>query len=463
MRKNFSKYRKTGKIQANPRGLAVKILNRTERDRAFAEPLIDSCLKRNYFDNVSDRRLLTRLVFGVLRMRNRLDWMMRSVYDGNFESMDTGIKNIIRTALYQIMFNDRIPSYAIVDEAVEIAKKMYPGRSGLINAVLRNIIRKMDDIEYPNTNSDPLSYISVYHSHPEWIVKMWMKEIGTEETLSLCKANNEVPPVSLRINRLKTSRDDILRELSDKGYDVKPAKYSPDGIILLSPAGPVGETDWYKNGYVQIQDEASQLISFLVDPKPSEEILDMCAGAGIKTSHMAGLMKNMGKIISVDINRGKIKALKEMSRRLDISIVEPVVGDATKDMGKTYHGRFDRILVDSPCSGLGTLRRNPEIKWNTDPESLKNFQNIQKTILDLSARYLKKGGTIIYSTCTISLCENEKVVKDFLINHPDFHVVHCRNILDRNVTDDSGFLKTRPHRHDTDGFFGAILKKEVDR
>ena len=444
-------------MKNNPRSIAIQILNRIDREDAFAEPLLDSYLSMNILNNVHDRRLLTQLVYGTLRTRNHLDWFIQHLYKGKSSSMEDGLKNILRTALYQIIFTDRIPSFAAVNEAVKITKKIYPERSGLVNGILRNAIRKMDEIKYPDLKENPPLHISIVHSHPLWMVKRWIKRYGIEETLEFCRSNNNTPPLTLRTNTLKTGRDKILKELLDEGYKAESTKYSHHGIILSNPSMPVREMPQYKKGYIQVQDEASQLISFLVNPGIGEKILDICAGIGVKTSHIAGLMKNTGKIVALDINKNKSETMQKLSDRLGITIIEPQVGDATEDMGKNYHGNFDKVLVDVPCSGIGTLRRNPEIKWRIQENDLKSYPLLQKKILNCSAGYPKRGGMIIYSTCTIEAEENEEVVKDFLANHPDYKRIDPPENISPDLTDKNGFFRTYPHRHGTDGFFGAVL------
>jgi 16S rRNA (cytosine967-C5)-methyltransferase len=447
-------------VKNNPRAIAVDILNRIDKTGSFAEPILDSYLVRDIFNNIPDRRLLTELVYGTLRMKGHLDWIIEDLYSGKLKSLDTGIKNILRTGLYQLIFTDRIPEFAAVDEAVKITKKRYPGRSGLVNAILRNAIRKKGEVKYPGIDKAPSSHISVVHSHPLWLVERWLKIFGIEETLEICKAGNETPPLTLRVNRLKTDRDEILKALSDDGFTVRAAQFSTDGIILSHPPVPVRETEYYKMGHIQIQDEASQLITCLVNPKPGEAIIDICSGVGGKTTHMAEMMQNDGTILALDISHKKIQALKGMLERLGATIIDTLIRDATSEPEKTLCGKFDRALVDAPCSGLGTLRRNPEIKWRMLPEDLGIFPPLQKRILKNAGHYLKGGGTLIYSTCTIMPEENEEIVAAFLSDNPGFEQIHPPASISSKMIDNEGFFRTYPHRHGTDSFFGAVLVKK---
>ena len=446
-------------MKKTPRHIAVDILNRVEEQGAFAEPLLDAALSRAHQMNIHDRSLITRIVYGTLRMRGRLDWIIDQLYKGDFLSMDVSIRNILRAGLYQLLFTNRIPDFAVVDEAVEITKKTNPAGSGLVNAILRNAIRRRDGIVYPDIKEDPAYHISVFHSHPLWMVRKWIETFGVEETSMLCKANNEIPPVVLRTNTLKTNREKLIDECSRQGMEIKATGFSPDGLIASHPAIPVREMAFYKAGHIQIQDEASQLISRLVDPKPGEDVLDVCAGTGGKTTHLAAIMNNRGRITALDIGEKKITALRKNAARLGATNIDTRIGDAREMPGEPFYGSFDRILVDAPCTGLGTLRRNPEIKWRTTEGDPKKFSVLQKAIMASAARYLKKGGFLIYSTCTIATEENEEVVADFMVHHRDFICIHPPDAINPCLVDDRGYFRSYPHKHGTDGFFGAVLTK----
>ena len=443
-----------------PRHLAVDILNRVEAQGAFAEPLLDACLSRNRQIHIHDSRLITQIVYGTLRMRGRLDWIIGRLYRGNFLSMEVRIKNILRTGIYQLLFTDRIPDFAVVNEAVEITKKMHPAGAGLVNAVLRNAIRKKDEIAYPEMGKDPSLHITIVHSHPLWMVKRWIAMFGVEETAALCKANNEIPPVALRVNILETTRERARDALLQDGFDVKLTAFSPDGLILSNPAMSIRDTTCYTAGHIQVQDEASQLIAHLVDPKEGENVLDLCAGAGGKTTHLAAIMNNRGSITAFDINEKKIDALRKNARRIGVTIVDAYAGDAREMLGEAFFGRFDKIIVDAPCSGLGTLRRNPEIKWRSSPEGVSKCAAQQKAIMNNAALYLKKGGSLIYSTCTSMPEENEDVIDGFISHHRNFICIHPPNTIDSRFVNARGYFQSYPHRHGTDGFFGAVLRKK---
>jgi 16S rRNA (cytosine967-C5)-methyltransferase len=443
-----------------PRRMAVELLNSIEEHGTFAEPLLDKLLSRDLHINIQDKRLITNIVYGTLRMRGRLDWIIEHFYRGNFLSMNTGIKNILRTGLFQLLFTERIPDFAIVNEAVEITKKMHPAGSGLVNAILRNAIRTKDKITYPQMEKDPAFHISVFHSHPLWLVKKWIETFDAEETAALCKANNEIPPTTVRVNSLKASRGKIIEELSKIGFVVETTPFSSDGLIISNAPMPVRETASYTAGHIQVQDEASQLIARLADPKPGESILDMCAGVGGKATHLAALMNNHGRITALDISEKKIESLKKNIQRLGVTIVDARVGDAGMDLGKDFYESFDKVLVDAPCSGLGTLRRNPEIKWRILPKDVKKCSDLQNEILENAISYLKTGGVLIYSTCTIAPEENEEVIESFINRHQNFTCISPPASTQSCFADDQGYFRSYPHRHGTDGFFGAVLVKK---
>lgn len=445
----------------SPRQIAVDILNRVEDHGAFAEPLLDAMLSRDGPAHVQDRRLLTHVVYGTLRMRGRLDCMIGQLYTGDFARMETGIKNILRTAIYQMLFTDRIPEFAIVNEAVEISKKTHPAASGLVNAILRNAIRRKDAFRYPEINTEPALHISALYSHPLWMVERWIRVFGIDETVAICRANNDIPPYAVRVNQMKKKREQVAGELTRDGFEVKLTGFSPDGLIIIDSPIPLRETTLYKSGYVRIQDEASQLIAYVIDPKPGDAILDVCAGTGGKATHLAEILGNQGHIVALDINQGKIKSLRETAIDQEFPSIDAQWADATADLGEAFHETFDRVLVDAPCSGLGTLRRNPELKWSTSERTPKEFNALQKKILKRSARYVRKGGVIIYSTCTVTPEENEEIIDDFINHHREFRQTRPSKMIHSSMIDDREHFRTHTHRHDMDGFFAATLIKET--
>jgi 16S rRNA (cytosine967-C5)-methyltransferase len=445
----------------SPRQIAVEILNRVEDHGAFAEPFLDAMLSRDGPAHIQDRRLLTHIVYGTLRMRGRLDYMIGQLYRGDFARMETGIKNILRTAIHQLLFTDRIPEFAIVNEAVEISKKTHPAASGLVNALLRNAIRRKNEFRYPEISKEPARHISALYSHPLWMVERWIGVFGIDETVAICRANNDIPPYALRVNRMKTTREQVVKELTHDGFEVKLTGFSPDGVIIINSPISLRETTLYQSGHVRIQDEASQLIAYVVDPKPGDGILDVCTGTGGKATHLAEILGNQGHIVAIDINQRKVESLRETATRQGFSIIDAQWADATADLGEAFREAFDRVLIDAPCSGLGTLRRNPELKWRTSEKTPKEFNALQKKILKRCAEYVRKGGVIIYSTCTVTPEETDEIIDDFINHHHEFRQIRPSKMIHSAMIDGRKHFRTHTHRHDMDGFFAVSLIKET--
>jgi 16S rRNA (cytosine967-C5)-methyltransferase len=447
-------------VPQQPRRLAVSILNRIDTSGAFAEPLIDRCLSRWRDGDPRDRALVTELVYGTLRMRGFLDWVLAQFLRKNLAPAEASLRNILRTALYQLFFTERIPPRAAVHEAVALARAACPGREALVNAILRGVLRRRDRLPYPDRREDFPGYVSVLHSHPPWLVERWLRQWDQEETLALCRANNTIPETILRVNRLQTSGEKVIETLAGEGVVAEKTRYAPEGLVVRSADRLLRDTISYLRGDFQIQDEASQFIARLVHPVAGETILDLCAGIGGKATHLAELMDNRGRIIAVELLANKFKQLHVLAARLGIGVISTVAADATRPLMEVPPGSCDRVLLDVPCSGLGTLRRCPEIKWRLAPGWLARHATLQKRLLARAGDYVKPGGRLVYSTCSIMAEENEDVVRHFLEQRRDFHPIPAETPAPE-LLDGDGYLRTFPHRHGTDGFFGAVLEKET--
>lgn len=388
--------------------------------------------------------------------------MVRHFSKVPFKKIELEILNILRLGLYQILFLTRTPASAAVNESVELAKKIRErGGGGFVNAILRSTLREKEEILYPDLEKDPELYISVVQSHPLWLVRRWVKEFGPEETLKVCIANNQISALTLRTNTLKIHRKDLIEKLREKRLNPSPCSFSEEGILLKDPP-PISGLPFLKEGLYIIQNEASQLVTFLLGPEAGERILDACAAPGGKTSHMAQKMKNEGEIYALDLNREKLNRLEESCRRLGIKMVKAVRGDAALPLDIPRGREFDRILADVPCSGFGTLRRNPDLKWRRSEEDARRLSELQFSILSNLSGYLKEGGTLVYSTCTVFHEENEDVVEKFLNEHPGFRLDRIIEILPEKYYSfiKNGYFKTFPPRDEMDGFFVARLRKE---
>ena len=439
---------------------AVDILNQIRATQAFAGELLDESLTSNSLSGTPDGRLLTHLVYGVLRLQGHLDWIISKLYRGNFAGMDEGIKNVLRVGLYQLKFSDRLPAFAVVDEAVKSAKIIAPAQSGLTNAILRNYLRQGDKVSFPSWKRQQAERIAAFDSHPLWLVRAWLNIFGKEETLALCKTNNEMPPLTIRINRLKISPEELEQKLKAAGFSYTTTNFSPDGIVLTDSTGPVQKTDFFHEGLLRIQDEGAQLVSYLLNPQNSENILDVCAGTGGKTTHLAAILKNSGSILAIDRHEGKLDELRKETDRLGIENIQTKLVDLGVRLPDELAEKFDQVLVDAPCSGTGTLRRNPEIKWRIQANDLKGYAAKQKIILQNASGGVKKGGRLIYCTCSLLPAENEDVITQFLANNPSFTLAPIPETIQKSLIDKSGFFRTYPHIHNMDGFFGAILQRQ---
>ncbi|MEW6333540.1 MAG: 16S rRNA (cytosine(967)-C(5))-methyltransferase RsmB [Thermodesulfobacteriota bacterium] len=439
------------------RRTAVEILDRIDREGAYAEPLLDAALSGESLVKPRDRGLLTELVYGTIRMRGSLDWIIERLYRGKIAHLDRTLLNVIRTGLYQIWFTDRIPPFAVVNEAVAIARELSPASPGLVNALLRNAVRRKKAMIWPEIEEDPEQAIAVLHSHPAWLVRRLLAQFGIEETVAITRANNAIPPLALRVNTLKASRRKTMAALAGEGISAGPSVYSADGVIVHSPAPGLRETATYRAGWIRVQDEASQLIAALVAPRPGERILDLCAGAGGKSLHLAALMENRGSVTAVDRSPERLRMLRNEAGRLGAAVVQTRTGDAAAPAGDLLQG-FDRVLLDAPCSGLGTLRRNPEIRWRLAPADIGACMRIQRRLLDSAAMCTRPGGRLVYSVCAVTPEENEIVIEDFLRRHPQFRLMPAAS-FPPGLIDAGGYLRTFPHRQGMDGFFAAQLMR----
>ena len=441
-------------LYSGPRGTAVKILNRIDRTDAYLDKLLDIELRATDIPDI-DKSLLAEIVHGVMRWEGRLDWVLNGFTHGNFAKSEVNVKNALRVALYQILFLTHVPHYAAVNEAVEFIKKIRGTKlADFVNAVLRNIIRNINGIHYPKEEDDPVQFLSVYHSHPQWMVKRWHGRFSREELEKLLLANNEIPGLTLRINKLKINPVEFLALLDTQKVSYQGSSLI-DYFIRVKSLSGISQMNIFQNGFFSIQDESAALPVFLLDPKPEETLIDMCAAPGGKTTFIAELTRNQGKIIAVDKYETKLKLIQSSCERLGITNVQLLVADALElDVPPV-----DKILVDAPCSGLGVLRKKPDMKWKRTADDILQLAKLQRKLLDHAARLLKTGGTLVYSTCTIEPEENQNVVNAFLEQHPDFRIDNASQFVNRAVVTSDGFVETFTHRDHIDGSFAARLTK----
>jgi len=443
------------------REICLEILNQIEKTDDHLDGLLTHSFKTYRHLTRLDKAFITELSYGTLRWRGRLDWTLQKFSHIPFEEIELTILNILRLGLYQILFLSKVPVSASVNESVKLAKKIRnKGGASFVNAVLRSVLRKKEELVYPDVKKDPGLYLSVVQSHPLWLIQRWIEEMGFERTMGICLFNNGISPLALRVNTLKIGRGDLIEKFKRKGLNPSPSFYSDEGIVLEEPP-PVSELPFLREGFYVIQEEASQLVTSILDPKPEEIILDACAGPGGKTTHIAQRMENQGCIYALDLNREKLVSLENRCRQLGIKIVKTIKGDATHPPPIVGTPKFDRVLADVPCSGFGTLRRNPDLKWKRGEVDIQRLSILQAGILKALAPLVKKGGILIYSTCTVFNEENEDVVERFLKEHPQFQLDPIRKVLPQKCHSliQDGYFKTFPPKDRMDGFFVARMVK----
>lgn len=385
----------------------------------------------NDFDE-QDKRFITNIVYGT--MQNYL--YVRYLWENYVEkSIAKDIAILMDMSIYQIEFMDKVPTYAVVNEAVEIASQLHKGKyKSMVNAMLRRFMRE----EKRKITGDDLTQLSILTSHPLWLVKMWNKQYGYEVTKKICYDNQEVPTLACRVNTLKSSKSELLiNKKFREGYLSKDA--------LLYEGGNIANTKEFLEGLITIQDESSQCVALMVDPKENERVLDVCAAPGTKTTHMAQLMKNTGEIIACDIHEHRVELIHNSMKRMGLNCIHPQQLDGTLAHDSFEAESFDRILVDAPCSGYGVLKRKNDIKVHMEPSDMDEIIPLQASILESVSSLVKKEGILVYSTCTLNKKENEKQVENFLKNHEEYTLLEMRTIF--------------PYEYHSDGFFMAKFKK----
>jgi len=434
-----------------------------EHKASHPDRLIRTVLERHSQLDERDRALLTELVYGVVRWQGRLDWHLDQLSKTKPDKIAPAVRVLIRLGLYQILFLDRVPNHAAVNDSVEIAKTSQPPHIiKFINAILREAVRKRGAWNYPDPGKDPAAHTAVMTSHPVWLVQKLFDQIGPEETKLFCESNNRIAPAVFRVNLLKASRNGAAESLTAEGVDAAPSPWLDDALRVSAPRRDMTRTGAYRDGWIQAQDEASQLVSLLLAPMPAERVLDLCSGFGVKATHIAALMKNEGEVLSVDKSAWKLEELHGNAKRQGISIIR-TLAEEVQALDPQSTGLFDRVLVDAPCSGLGTIRRKPDIKWRGHIKDPFRLSRIQKELVSHAARFLRLGGVLVYATCAVLTDENEQVAGHISESHPELRVEPAvENLPDACREMISGpYFRSWPQKHDVDGFFAARWRKNT--
>ncbi|MBW1650646.1 MAG: 16S rRNA (cytosine(967)-C(5))-methyltransferase RsmB [Deltaproteobacteria bacterium] len=445
-----------------PRNTALYILNRLDKEKCTTlDRLIENSVDKKNLLSKQDRALFNIIIYGVLRQKKRLDYIIKHFSNIPLNKIDNQILNILRIGIFQLKFLNKIPASAAVNTGVDLAKK-YKNQwsANFVNAVLRNTVRNPLLPKLPN-ESDILKYISVAESFPQWLIKKWIKSIGAEKTKLLCKSLNKTPNITIRANTLKIDRDNLIKELTPFVEKISACKISPDGINFTKPSTRIDKLSAYKKGHFQVQDEAAQIASLLLAPAPGDKILDAFAGLGGKTGHIAALMNNKGKITAADYDKNKLTLLDNAVKRLGITNIETKEINFLKKQIIPEKEKFDKILIDAPCSGFGVIRRNPDTKWTVSEKNLQKHGLRQIKLLENLSGYVKKNGIILYTVCSAEPEENEQVLKAFLNNRPEFVLKEpcADNNLLLKISYSDKLYKTFTSVHNTDCFFYGCLKK----
>ena len=464
------------------RETALKALMEIETKEAYSNLVLKKLLKNSALD-VRDRAFITELVYGTVTRQLTLDWIISMYSKTKLAKLSKWVLLILRMGIYQIVFLDKVPHSAACNTSVDLAKKYAKASSGFVNAILRNISRNGIDLNKIDTDSKA-GNMSVRYSFPKHLIEQWLSqngdnaeygdnakysdygengEYGEEFTEKLLASLLERPEFSVRVNTLKTTQEKAIESFGSEGIEAKPGRFLEEALIINN-SSDISMAQPFIKGEITVQDESSMLVARILDPKAGERVLDVCAAPGGKTTHIAQLMKNEGQITAWDIYEHKVRLISENSARLGITIINALENDATQLVNSAIN-QYDRVLADVPCSGTGIIRRKPDIKWQQDVDNVGNLIEIQKKILYNASRYVKLGGVLVYSTCSLDDRENAQVVRAFLKTEREFEpeplLAYLPEPLKNKNGVNNGMLRLYPHIDGTDGFFIARLKKKA--
>ncbi len=443
----------------SPRRAAYEVLLRVD-EGAFADLVLDSTLKRSQLDS-RDRGLVTELVYGVLRLRMRIDFALIQFCDRPLARIQADVVRVLRLGAYQLLELDRVPAHAAVNSSVELVRELGQEQAaGFVNGILRSLERGKADIDWPQPENIR-RYLQHVCSMPVWLSKEVMRLLPNAEARALGEALATAAPFTLRVNTLKTDREQLLGELVAAGHQARACRFVPEGIIIEKRGE--GRLPGDAEGWYQVQDEASMLIAHLLDARPGQKILDGCAAPGGKTTHLAALTENQAEIVALDKHPQRVELIEQGAVRLGCTNIYAHQWDLTERPDADEDQGYDRVLLDAPCSGLGVLRRNPEGRWNKSMVNIRDLAELQQELLFNVAPLVKPGGKLLYSVCSFALLETDQAVKDFLAAHSQFVLEDLREHAAPEWEDlftDSGTLRSYPHRHDgMDAFFAARFRR----
>lgn len=444
----------------NAREIVVQILTDIESDGAYSNVALKKTLDEYVGLIDKDKNLITEITNGTMKYKRKIDYIINQFAKTKVKRMEPVIRHILRMSTYQIMFLDKVPDSAACNEAVEIVKKRnIHDLAPFVNGVLRSIVRNKDKIVYPDKNTKPQEYLAVVYSFPDWMIQLWLKEYSFEFVEALCESLNRTPDVSIRTNERLITRDQLRKELEKAGISVEEGKLATEALRVRGITS-IAKLESFQKGYFTVQDESSMLASYVLDPQKGEAILDVCAAPGGKSTHMAELMAGEGTITSADIYDHKLDKVKESAKRMGHAMIQTKSQDATV-FNKDYVEVFDRVLIDAPCSGLGLLHKKSDIRWNKEQKDISDLVQIQRQILTTSSRYVKPGGVMVYSTCTITAAENRRMV-NWILKNLDVDLEPIDAYIPEqlhNKDSAKGFIQIFPTDARTDGFFISRFRK----
>jgi 16S rRNA (cytosine967-C5)-methyltransferase len=445
--------------QTNSRQLALIALRDIYQKGAYTDVAIDRVLGQTNISS-ADRGLVCELVYGIVRRVRSLDALINQLAKKKADDQPPLLRIILHIGLYQLRYLTQIPDSAAVNTTVELAKENgFKNLSGVVNGILRQYgrlaARKQEPLEL---SADPVQRLGVLYSFPDWMVKIWLEQLGLEQTQNLCEWLNQPPNIDLRVNILRTTIDEVEAALIDSGISVSRVPYLPQALRLTGSVGAIKKLPGFIEGWWTVQDSSAQLVTHLLDPQPGEIIIDACAAPGGKTTHIAELIKDQGTIWASDRDEKRLDKLKENAQRLQLQSIKICPGDSTSF--SQFTNMADRVLIDAPCSGLGTVHKRPDIRWRQTPEKIKELVELQKKILYWAATWVKSGGKLVYSTCTLNRLENQEVMQSFLDSHPDWQIqIPLLDSPAASFITSSGWIEVLPHQHHMDGFFMVKLVK----
>lgn len=442
----------------NPRQLAFIALREIHKG-AYTDIALDRVLQKvDLLD--SNRRLVTELVYGCTRRQRTLDALIDQLGKKKSYQQPKDLRTILHIGLYQLRYQERIPPSAAVDTTVELARENgFSGLTGFVNGLLRSYIRIAT---HPlNLPENPVERLGIQESFPDWIIQVWVEQLGFAETEQLCQWMNKTPSIDLRINPLRSSIESVEAALQSVSLTTKRLPHIPQALRLISSTGAIQNLPGFSEGWWTVQDSSAQLVSYLLDPKPGEVVIDACAAPGGKTTHIAELMGDLGTIWACDRTDSRLAKLQENALRLKLQSIQIETGDS-RNLPQ-FKNSADRVLLDVPCSGLGTLHRHADARWRQTPETVQELSLLQKQLLSHTSTFVKAQGVLVYATCTLHPAENEGVVESFLTEHPNWEISPPNpNSPPAAYSTPQGWIKVLPHRHDMDGFFMVRLRKTTN-